>query len=141
MYSWRALLVPPMMQFVHSSRASSLYSARVLLACPTRTADDAACAISERLGPLLDPGSLAGANFPTDAIACAISEYLGPLLDPGSPSKIRTAPPMLQLVQSPNAGTLLDPGSLAGTNCPADATACVVMTRPTMFQVQQCCDS
>ena len=55
--SRRALLVPPIMQLVQSPHASSLYSTRVLLARSTCTADDAACAISERLGPLLDPSS------------------------------------------------------------------------------------
>ena len=112
--SWRALLVPPLMQLVPSSHASSLYSTRMLLACTTRTANDAAGALSKHLGPLLDPGFLAGTNFPVDATACAVSERLGPLFDPGS---------------------------LAGTNCPAGATACVVMTRPPMFRVQQSCDS
>ena len=88
------------MQLVQSSHASSLYLTRVLLARTTRTAVDAACALFESLGPLLDPGSLAGTNFPVDVTAYAISE---------------------------RHGLLLDPDSLAGTNCPADATACVVI--------------
>ena len=112
--SWRALLVPPLVQLVHSSHASSLYSTRVLLARTTRTAVDVACALFERLGPLLDPGSLAGTNFPADATACAVFKRLGPLLDLAS---------------------------LAGKNCPANATVCVLMTRPTMFHVQQFCNS
>ena len=85
--SWCALLVPPLMQLVHSSHASSLYSTRVLLARTTCTAVDAACALSERLGPLLDPGFLAGKDFPDDATACAVSKRLGPLLDPGFPGR------------------------------------------------------
>ena len=76
--SWRALFVPPLMQLVQSSYASSLYSTRVLLARTTRTAVDAACALFEHLGPLLDP----------------------------VPWQARTSPPMLQLVQSPNASGL-----------------------------------
>ena len=96
MCSWRALLVPPLMQLVHSSNASSLYSTRVLLARTTRIAVHAACAIFARLEPLLDPCFLANTNCSADATACAVSERLGPLLDPGS---------------------------LAGTNCHADATA------------------
>ena len=52
---------------------------RALLA---RTADDAACAIFKRLGPLLDPGSLAGTNCPA----------------------------MLQLVQSPTPRAFTRPG-------------------------------
>ena len=107
-------LLDPCAQLVQSSHASSLCSTCVLLVRTTLTAVDAACAVSERLGPLLDPGSLADTNCPADATAYAVSERLGPLLDPGS---------------------------LAGTNCPADATACVVMTRPTMFHIQQSCDS
>ena len=138
---WRTLPVPPMLQLVHSSHASSCYSTRVFLARTTRTAVDAACALFARLEPLLDPcapdvhyrtanddaagalskrirplldlGSLAGTNFPADATACAVSESIGPLFDPGS---------------------------LAGTNCPDGATACVVMTRPTTFHVQQSWD-
>ena len=52
------------MQRVHASHAPSCYSTRELLARTTRTAGDAACAISERLGSLLDPGSLAGTKCP-----------------------------------------------------------------------------
>ena len=83
------------MQLVQSLHASSLYSTRVHLAGTNFPADATTCAVSERLGPLLDPGSLAGTNFPADATACAVSESLGPLLNPGS---------------------------LAGMNCPTDAT-------------------
>ena len=100
----------------------------MLLVRTTRTAVDAACALSERLGradakacavskrlgSLLDPGSLADTNCPADATVCAVSEHLGPLLDPGF---------------------------LAGTNCPVDATPCLVVSRPTMFHVQQSCGS
>ena len=53
--SWRALLVPPLMQLVQSLHASSTYSTRVLLVRTTRTAVDAACALFARLEPLLDP--------------------------------------------------------------------------------------
>ena len=101
MCSWRALLVPPLMQLVQSPNASGLYSARV--PWQARTSPPM---LSERLGSILDPGSLAGTNFPTNATACTVSKCLGPLLDPGS---------------------------LAGTNRAADATTCVAMTRPTMF--------
>ena len=45
---WCTLLVPPLMQLVQSSHASSLYSTRVLLACTTRTSVDAACAMMTR---------------------------------------------------------------------------------------------
>ena len=46
-----------MMQLVKMLHASSFYSARVLLAHTTCVVDDTAGAISERLDPLLDPGS------------------------------------------------------------------------------------
>ena len=146
--SWRTLPVPLLLQLVHSSHASSLCLTRVLLARTTRTAGDAACAVSERLGPLLDPGSLAGTSFPVDATACAVSEHLGLLLDPGSmagtnyladalllaqspnasglystrvPWQARIATPMLQLVQSPNAS------GFYSTRVPWQArTACAV---------------
>ena len=102
------------MQLVHSLHASSLQSARVLLARTTRTAIDAACPVSKRLWHLLDPDSLADTNYSADATACAVSERVGPLLNPGS---------------------------LTGTNFPTDATAYVVLTRFTVFHVQQPCDS
>ena len=94
------------MQLAHSLRASSLYSTRVLLAGTNFPPDATACAVSERLGPLLDPGSLAGTNFAADATACVVSERLGPLLDPSS---------------------------LAGTNFPADATACAGSERLCLY--------
>ena len=53
--SWRALPGPPMMQLVQSPHASSLNPTRVLLARTTCAADDATCAISECLEPLLKP--------------------------------------------------------------------------------------
>ena len=70
--SWCTLLVPPLMQLVQSSHASSLYSTRVLLERTTCTTVDAACAIFERLGPFLDPGSLASTNCLADATACVV---------------------------------------------------------------------
>ena len=141
MCSWRALLVPSLMQLVQSSHASSLYSIRVLLARTTRTAADAACSLFARLKPLHHPDSLAGTNFPADATACAVSERLGPFLDPGSLVVTKLPADATDCAVFKRLWALLDPGSLAGTNCPADATACVVMTRPTMFHVQQSCDS
>ena len=83
------------MQLVQSLHASSLYSTRVHLAGTNFPADATACAVSERLGPLLDPGSMAGTNFAANTTARVVSERLGPLLDPGS---------------------------LAGMNCPTNAT-------------------
>ena len=52
--SWRTLPVPPMLQPVHSSHASSIYSTHALLARTTRTAVDAPCALFARLEPLFD---------------------------------------------------------------------------------------
>ena len=193
--SWPALLVPPMMQLVHSSYASSFYSTRVLLARTTRTTDNVACAISkrleplldqcslagtncpadattyavserlglllgqsflagasypadatacavsDRLGPLLDPSSLAGTNYPIDTAACAVSKRLEPLLDQGSLARTSCPTDATACAVSEHIGPLLDPGSLAGTNCLTDTTAYVVMTRYTIFQFQQSCDS
>lgn len=53
--SWRAQLVPPMVQLVQSPHASSLYSTRAVLAYTTFATDVAACAFFARLEPLLDP--------------------------------------------------------------------------------------
>ena len=50
-----------------SLRTLGLYSTRVPWQARTSPADATACAVSERLGPLLNPGSLAGMNCPTDA--------------------------------------------------------------------------
>ena len=124
--SWRALLVPPLMQLVLSPNASGLYSTRFpgrnkLLhrcysLCNLRTPRvftrpgfpgrhelsrrcHSLCSLRKPLGLLLHPGSLAGTNCPADATACAVSERIGPLLVPGS---------------------------LVDMNCCADATACEV---------------
>ena len=55
--SWRALLVPLMMQLVQSLNTSGLYSTRVPLAGTVCPADTTACAISKHLEPLFDPRS------------------------------------------------------------------------------------
>ena len=137
---WRALLVPPLMKLVHSSHASSPRPVQSL-ARTTRITVGAACALFERVGPLLDPGSLAGTNFPADATACTVSKRLGPLLDPGSLADTNCPADATACAVSKHLGALLYPSPLAGMNCPADAKACVVTTRPTMFHVQQSCDS
>ena len=54
MCSWCTLLVPPMLQLVHSSHASSFYSTLVLLGRTTCTVVSAAGALFTRLEPLLD---------------------------------------------------------------------------------------
>ena len=46
-----------MLQLVQSLHAWSVYSTRVFLGRTTCAADDAACAVPECRGPLLDPGS------------------------------------------------------------------------------------
>ena len=91
-----------MLQLVQSPNVSGFYSTRVFLTGTNSAPDFASCAVFERLGPLLEPGSLAGTNYPANGAACAVSECLGPVLDPGS---------------------------LAGENCPADAAACAVSER------------
>ena len=118
--SLRALLVPPLMQLVQSLHASSLYSTPVLLAGTNFPADATACAVSERLGPLLHPGPLAGPNFPADAKACVVSERLGPLLDQSSLAGTNFPADATACVVSKRLGPLLNPGSLAGINCSTD---------------------
>ena len=110
------------MQLVQSLHTSSLYFTRVLLAGTNFPADATACAVSERLGLLLDPGSLAGTNFSADATACVVSEHLGPLLDPSSLAGTNFPADATACAVSERLGPLLNPGSLAGTNCPTDAT-------------------
>ena len=100
--SWRAQLVPLMMQLVQSPHASGFYLIRVLLARTTCIADDVACAIFERLGPLLDP--------------CA----------PGA----QLVPPIMQLVQSPHASSLYSSRVvLAHTTYATHVAVCALLAR------------
>ena len=110
------------MQLVQSLHASSLYSTRVHLAGTNFPADATACAVSERLGPLLDPGSMAGTNFAANTTARVVSERLGPLLDPSSLAGTNFPADATACVVSERLGPLLNPGSLAGMNCPTNAT-------------------
>ena len=59
-FSRKAHIVPPMLQLVQSPSA---------------------------FWPLLDPVFLGGTYCANDAASCAVSELLGPLLDPGSPGR------------------------------------------------------
>ena len=115
--------VLPITRLVQSPHTSSLYLIRVLL---TRTTADntAACAVSERLGILLDPGSPSRhepcrrcyslcnlhtwlelnpispgtTNCTTDAAPCAVSARLGSFTRPGFSSQAQTVRPILQVV-------------------------------------------
>ena len=135
--SWRTLPVPPLMQLVQSSYASSLHSTHVLLVRTTCTGDDTAgviypclellldqyasgrpklcrrccSAISERLGRLLDPGLLASRNCAAGAAASAVSERLGPLLDPNSPGRHELCRRCCGFCSSRRLGPLPDLGS------------------------------
>ena len=94
---WQARTSPPMLQLVQSPNASCPYSIRV-----PRQAQTAP--------PILE---------------LVQSPNASSLYSTRVPWRARTALPMLQLMQSPERlGSFLDPGSLAGTNFPADATAC-----------------
>ena len=141
--SWRALLVPPMMQFVQSPHASNLYSTRVLLARTACDTSTVSCAVYERLGPLLDTGS--SGRYKVCRRCCSSCSLRTPRAFPrlGFFWPARTVPSILKLVQSSNALDLYSTRFLlAGTNCAADGTAyCAVMARLTMFQVQQSRDS
>ena len=85
--SWRGLLVPPMIQLVQSPQASSLNSTRTLLARTTCTPMLQLVQSSNASGFYFTRFLLAGTNCLADATACAVSESLGSLLDPGSPCK------------------------------------------------------
>ena len=115
--------VLPITQLVQSPHTSSLYLTRVLLTRIT-AANTAACAVSERLGILLDPGSPSRhepcrlcyslcslhswlelnprspgtTNCTTDAAPCAISARLGLFTRPGFSSQARTVRPILQVM-------------------------------------------
>ena len=130
MCSWRALLVPPLMKLVHFWHASSLYSTCVLLARTTCTADYAACALLVRLEPLLD-ACASGAHYSLvpPMMQLVQSSNASGLYSIRVPWQARTAPRCYSLCSLQRLGLLLDPGSLAGTNCPTDATACAVFER------------
>ena len=104
--SWCALLVPPLMQPVQSSHASSLYSTRVRLARTTRTAVDAACAIFARLEPLLDP--CAPSAHYSYRRWCSLCTLRTPraFTRPVCSGRALLVPPLMQLVQSSHASSL-----------------------------------
>ena len=56
-FSWQARTVTAMLQLVQSLNVSGLHSTRVPLAGIKWAGDAAACAVSERIGSLLDPSS------------------------------------------------------------------------------------
>ena len=89
-----------MAQLVQSLNASGLYSTRILLAGTNRAADVAACAVSERLGPLLGPGS--PGRYELCRQCCSLCSLRTPraLTRPRFSWQARAMPPMLQLVQS-----------------------------------------
>ena len=96
-FSWQARTVPPIPQLVQSPNASDLYSIRVLLAGTNYAADNKACAVSERLGPLLDPGSPGRHELCRRCCSlrtCRI--HARPVFN----WHTRTVSPMLQLVQN-----------------------------------------
>ena len=82
-----ALLVPPMMQLVQSQQTSSPYSTRILLAHTTCAAHDAPLQFSHALGFYSTCVLLTRTICATHDAACAISERLIPLLDPVSPGR------------------------------------------------------
>ena len=106
MYSWRTLPVLLMVQLVQSPNTSGLYLTRVLLMRGACAADTAACAVSERLGPLLNPG-FPGAHYMCRRFCSFCSLCTPQAFTRSGPSwQARTVPLMLQLVQSPHAWSL-----------------------------------
>ena len=118
------------MQLVQSPHASSLYPTRVLLARTTCAANDAASAIFERLGPLLDPASPGRQDLCRRC--CSLCSFRTPraFTRPEFSRQAQTAPPMLQLVQSPNtSGLYLTYILLADINCAADGANYAISER------------
>ena len=129
-WSWCALLMPPMLQLLHSPHASRLHPTRMHMAYTACITDGAACAISVRLEPLLDSRG-PGAHY-----LCHRCYSLWTLRTPRAFTRpvcsLRAlhVPPMMQLVQSSNA---LNPYStrvlLACTTCNSDDAACAISER------------
>ena len=133
MCSWRAPLVPPLIQLVQPSHASSLNSTRVLLARTTCTTVDIACELFARLKSLLDLFAADAHNLynrryslctlctprALTRLVCfwralLISSLMQFMQSPNAsglystrvPWQARTSPSMLQLVQFPNVSGL-----------------------------------
>ena len=106
------LTVPPITQPVQSPHTSSLYLTRVVLMRTNCAADTAACAISECLGTLHDPGSPSRHELCRRRCYSLSNLHTSDFYSTQDLLAPRNVPLMLQLVQSPHAsGFLLDPGS------------------------------
>ena len=101
-FVWQALLVPSMLNLGQSLNASGLYSTFVVLAGSTFVADAAACTVSKRLEPILDPRS--PGRFDLCRQCCSMSSLSTTRAFTRSKFSWQAlpVPSMLQLVQSPN---------------------------------------
>ena len=100
--SWRTLPVPPTMQLMQSSHASSLHSTRAILGRTTCAADDAASPIFERR-----------------AFTRLVCFW-----------RALPVPSMMHLVQSPLASSLYSTRMfLVHNTCAANAAACTIFSR------------
>ena len=126
------------MHLVQYPHTSSLYSIRVLLGRTTYVVDDADCAISARLEPLLDPCTF-GAHY-----LCRRLFSLCNLRTPRAFTRpvcfwrARLVPPMMQLVQSPNASGLYSTlVFLADTICATHYCSLCSLRTPRTFRRDQ----
>ena len=107
--SWRALLVPPMMQLVQSPHVSSLHSTHVVLAHTTCVTDVAAYALSARLKPLLDPYTPGAHYLYRQCYRLFYLRTFRAFTRPAWSWRELPVPPMLQLVHSSHASARLEP--------------------------------
>ena len=106
------LTVPPITQPVQSPHTSSLYLTHVVLMRTTSAADTVACAVSERLGTLHDPGTLSRHELCRRRCYSLSNLHTSDFYSTQDLLAPPTVPLMLHLVQSLHAsGFLLDPGS------------------------------
>ena len=117
-FSWQAQTGPPILPFVQSLNAPGLYSTLVLLAGTNWAADLAVCAVSERPGPLLDPGS--PGRHKLGRRYCSLCSLQTPptVTRPGLSWQARAVPLMLQLVQSlTEQNAIFDASGIYSSSC------------------------
>ena len=123
--------MPPMMQLGQYLHASSLYLTCVLLARPT-VLPTTQLVHSPHTSSLYLTRVLLTRTTAANTAACAVSERVGILLDPGSPSRHEPCRRCCSLCNL-HTWLLLNPRSPGTTNCTPDAAPCAISARLGLF--------